>query len=117
MVMTVFPDAFVSINGNDLRAQTQSVELSYLSEVTDAAGRGVMAPLHVQANDAADGGAFGGLEEWALTLNFFNDFAADGTGPGLFIPVGRSFELVFRPNSPGEPRRPLRGHRYPAIRI
>lgn len=86
MATTVFTDAFVEVNGTDLSAQVQSLELTYQSEMLDATSMGDTTRVRV-----------GGLKDWSATVNFFNDFAASSVDDTLFPLVGTVFNITIRP--------------------
>lgn len=90
MAEVVFTDGFLSVGGTDLSDHVRSMTLSYSSELQDITAMGDTARERL-----------GGLNDWSLTVEFNQDYAASEVDATLFSSVGSSVALVVRPDSAG----------------
>jgi len=86
MTKQVLTDAFVSINGVDLSDHVNQVTLNYQAELQDSTTMG---------DDTRE--RLGGLKDWSLDVDFYQDFDAASVDDTLFPLVGTSFTVIVRP--------------------
>lgn len=86
MAVMVLTDAFVSINGVDLSDHVKSVTIDYSAEMLDDTVMGATTRTNK-----------GGLKNWSIEIEFFQDFAASEVDATLFPLVGSTFTVIVRP--------------------
>lgn len=85
MANVVLTNAFVSLNSVNLSAFVRSVTLSYAAELQDDTAMGDSARSRI-----------GGLKDWSLQIEFFQDYAASAVDVTLFALVGSTFAVEVR---------------------
>jgi hypothetical protein len=88
MAHFVFTDGYVSINAVVLSAHVKSVTLDYSAELQDDTSMGDTTRERK-----------GGLKDWSVGVEFFQDFAASQVDATLFALVGTTFTVEVRPTS------------------
>lgn len=88
MAEIVLKDAFVSINAVDLSDHVSSVTISYSAEMLDNTAMG---------DDTRT--RLGGLKDWNISIDLFNDYAASNVDATLFPLVGSTFTVIVRPDN------------------
>lgn len=85
MAKLTLPAPFLSVDGVDLSARVESLNLTYESEANDASSGG-----------DATRGMLAGLKNWGLEVNFRQDYAAASVDATLFDKLGTECALVIR---------------------
>lgn len=85
MANVVLTNAFVSLNSVNLSAFVRSVTLSYSAELQDDTAMGDTARSRI-----------GGLKDWSIQIEFFQDYAASAPDVTLFSLVGTTFAVEIR---------------------
>lgn len=85
MAKKVLTDAFVSINAVDLSDHVNQVTLNYQAELQDSTTMGA---------DTRE--RLGGLKDWSLEIDFYQDFDAAEVDATLFPLVGATFTAIVR---------------------
>lgn len=88
MATQIFKNGFVSINGNDLSSDVQSVEISRSVEQQDDTTMG--------DNTRS---VKGGLKGWSATVTFVQDFANAALDSILDPLVGTTVPIIVRPDA------------------
>lgn len=88
MANMVLRNAFVSLNAVDLSNLVRQVTLSYSAELQDDTAMGDTARSRI-----------GGLKDWSLQIEFFQDYAAGKVDATLFSLVGSTFAVELRPDT------------------
>ena len=88
MANMVLRNAFVSLNAVDLSNLVRQVTLSYSAELQDDTAMGDTARSRI-----------GGLKDWSMQIEFFQDYAAGKVDATLFSLVGSTFAVEVRPDS------------------
>ena len=88
MAKTVFTDAFIEVDGNDISDHVREVSLSYSAEEVDDTTMGSDTTTNL-----------GGLKSWSLEITVANDFAASEVDSIVFPLVGAKVPITFRPTS------------------
>jgi hypothetical protein len=88
MANMVLRDAFVSLNSVNLSSLVRQVTLTYSAELQDDTAMGDTARSRI-----------GGLKDWSLSIEFFQDYAAAQVDATLFSLVGSTFAVEVRPTS------------------
>lgn len=86
MAHFVFTNAKVDINAVDLSDHVKSVALDYKGELQDNTAMGATTRTRL-----------GGLKDWSIEIEFFQDFAAGEIDATLFGLVGTTFTVEVRP--------------------
>lgn len=86
MAKMVLTDAYVSIDGNDVSDHVKQVSINYSADIQDSTAMG-------------DGShtRMGGLKDWSLNVDFYQDYAASNLDSILFPLVGTNFTVIVRP--------------------
>lgn len=87
MASFVFTDAFVSIGGTDVSDHVKSVSLSYSADTPEKTAMGDGTHIYIA----------GGLKNWSVDIEFYQDFASSNVDSILFAGVGTSMALIIRP--------------------
>jgi hypothetical protein len=90
MANVVLTNAFVSINAVNLSAFVRSVTLNYAAELQDDTAMGDSARSRI-----------GGLKDWSIQIEFFQDYAASAVDATLFNLVGSTFAVEVRHSAAG----------------
>lgn len=85
MAKYVFNDAFVSINGVDLSDHVKSVTLNYSAELQETTAMGDTTRNRI-----------GGLKDWSIEVEMYQNFAAASVDATLFGLVGTTFSVIVR---------------------
>lgn len=85
MANVVLTNAFVSLNSVNLSSLVRSVTLNYSSQLQDDTAMGDTAVSRI-----------GGLKDWSLEIEFFQDYDASKTDATLFSLVGSTFAVEVR---------------------
>jgi hypothetical protein len=85
MANVVLTNAFVSLNAVNLSAFVRSVTLNYAAELQDDTVMGDSARSRI-----------GGLKDWSIQVEFFQDYAAAAVDETLFTLVGSTFAVEVR---------------------
>lgn len=85
MANVVLTNAYVALNSVNLSAFVRSVTLSYSAELQDDTAMGDSARSRI-----------GGLKDWSLQIEFFQDYAASAPDVSLFSLVGTTFAVEVR---------------------
>jgi len=85
MAIQTLTNAFISIDGNDISDHCRSVTLTYESELPD----------NTVFGDTTRS-AIGGLKNWSLSVEAFNDYASSQLDSILFPLVGTTFTVIVR---------------------
>lgn len=85
MANMVLRNAYVSLNSVDLSSLVRQVTLSYSAELQDDTAMGDTARSRI-----------GGLKDWSLSIEFFQDYAAGKIDATLFSLVGSTFAVELR---------------------
>lgn len=85
MANVVLTNAFVSLNAVNLSAFVRSVTLNYAAELQDDTAMGDSARSRI-----------GGLKDWSIQIEFFQDYAAGAVDASLFSLVGTTFAVEVR---------------------
>src|SRR3989304_5712860 len=88
MATVVFTDAQVVINAVDLSDHVRQVTLEYNAEALDETAMADTTRVRK-----------GGLLDWSVTVEFFQDFAASEVDVTLFALVGTTFTVAVRPTT------------------
>ena len=88
MANMVLRDAYVSLNSVNLSSLVRQVTLSYSAELQDDTAMGDTARSRI-----------GGLKDWSLQIEFFQDYASNLVDQTLFSLVGSTFAVEVRPTS------------------
>lgn len=88
MAVFSFTDASVTIGGTDLSDHVRSVSLSVSSDELDTTAMG-----------ATYRDRIGGLNDWSVSVEFNQDFAASEVDATLFPLLGTTSALVVKPTS------------------
>ncbi len=88
MANLVLTNAYVSLNAVNMSALVRSVTLNYSAELQDDTAMGDTARSRI-----------GGLKDWTLEIEFFQDYAASQTDATLFSLVGTTFAVEVRPTT------------------
>ena len=88
MAHQVFTDARVEINAVVLSDHVRSVTLDYSAELQDDTSMGDTTRERK-----------GGLKDWSIEVDFFQDYAASEIDATLFGLVGSTFTVEVRPTS------------------
>ena len=88
MANLVLTNAYVSLNAVNMSALVRSVTLNYSAELQDDTAMGDTARSRI-----------GGLRDWTLEVEFFQDYAASQTDATLFSLVGTTFAVEVRPTT------------------
>ncbi len=88
MAHLVLTDAYVSINGVVLSDHAKQVTLDYSSELQDDTAMGDTTRQRL-----------GGLKDWSMEIEFYQDYAAGEVDATLFALVGTTFTAEVRPTS------------------
>jgi hypothetical protein len=92
----VFTNAYVMLNAVDLSDHVKSVTLDYKGELQDNTAMGATTRTRL-----------GGLKDWSLEIEFFQDFAAAEVDATLFGLVGTPFTIEVKPvNAAASPTNP-----------
>jgi hypothetical protein len=86
MAKIVSTNGFVSINGVDLSDRVKKFELTYNAELLDDTAHGATTRSRV-----------GGLKNWSLAIEFFQDYAVGEVDATLFGLVGTTFTVIVKP--------------------
>lgn len=87
MAKLALTNAYLSINGVDLSASVRSMSLTASREILDTTTMGDSARERT-----------GGLTDWSLSVEFFNDYAASAVDATLSPLVGSTFTVIVKPN-------------------
>lgn len=85
MANMVLTNAYVSLDGVDLSSLVKSVTIDYKSELQDDTAMGDTARSRI-----------GGLKDWSLDVEFFQDYAASKVDATLFSKVGSIIAVEVR---------------------
>jgi hypothetical protein len=85
MANVVLTNAFVSLNSVNLSALVRSVTLNYAAQLQDDTAMGDTAVSRI-----------GGLKDWSLEVEFFQDYDANKVDATLFSLVGSTFAVEVR---------------------
>lgn len=88
MATQVFTDAFLSVAGVDLSDHVKSVSLTYEAEALDETAMGDTTRKNR-----------GGLLNWSVQVEFYQDYASGEVDATLFGAVGTNVALVIRPDN------------------
>ena len=88
MANMVLRDAYVSLNSVNLSSLVRQVTLSYSAELQDDTAMGDTARSRI-----------GGLKDWSLQIEFFQDYGTSLVDQTLFSLVGSTFAVEVRPTS------------------
>lgn len=88
MANLVFTNAYVSLNSVDLSSCVKSVTLDYKAELQDDTAMGDTSRSRI-----------GGLKDWSMTVEFFQDYASNKVDQTLFSLVGTIFAVEVRPTT------------------
>ena len=86
MATIVLTNAYVSINSSDESDHVRSVTLEYNAELLDDTAMGDTTRSRI-----------GGLKDWSLTVEFYQDFADDDLDEDMFNLVGTTTTVAVRP--------------------
>lgn len=89
MSKMVLKDAFLSVGGTDLSAFVSQLTLNYAADVPEVTSMG----------DTTRTRLAGGLKDWSVDVEFYQDFDASQLDDTLFALVGTQVALVIRPAS------------------
>lgn len=87
MAYKVLTDAFVSIDGNNISEYVEAVVIDYSADMPDDTAMGDDSRLFVG----------GGLKNWSVTLECFNDYDDGKLDSILWGLVGTAFTVMIRP--------------------
>ena len=88
MPQIVYTDALVTINAVDLSDHVRQVSLTYEAEMLDNTAMGTSGTRSM----------IPGLKNWALSVEFYQDFAAGSVDATLFPLIGAAaFAILLRP--------------------
>jgi hypothetical protein len=85
MANVVLTNAFVSLNSVNLSSLVRSVTLNYAAQLQDDTAMGDTAVSRI-----------GGLKDWSLEVEFFQDYDANKVDATLFSLVGSTFAVEVR---------------------
>jgi hypothetical protein len=85
MANVVLTNAFVSLNSVNLSALVRSVTLNYAAQLQDDTAMGDTAVSRI-----------GGLKDWSLEIEFFQDYDSSKVDATLFTLVGSTFAVEVR---------------------
>lgn len=88
MANRVLNNAYVTLNAVDLSNLVRTVTLDYSAEMQDDTAMSDTARSRI-----------GGLKDWSLTIEFFQDYAASKVDATLFSLVGSTFAVEVRSDS------------------
>ncbi len=88
MAKMVLTNAFVSVDGNDISDHVAQVTVNYSADMQDSTAMG--GTTHTR---------LGGLKDWSVELELFQDFASSEVDSILFPLVGSTFTVLVRPDA------------------
>lgn len=88
MATQVFSDAFLSVGGVDLSDHVKSLSLTYEAEALDETAMGATTRTNR-----------GGLLNWSVAVEFYQDYASGEVDATLFPLVGTNVALIMRPDN------------------
>lgn len=90
MTKLVLTDAFVSINGVDLSDHVDTVTINHSADMQECTAMGDTTRERL-----------GGLKDWSIDVEFFQDYAASNVDATLFPLIGTTFTVIVRPVNTG----------------
>ena len=88
MAKLVLTDAAVTVNAVALSTRVKSVTIDYSSDLQEDTAMGATTRSRI-----------GGLLDWTITLEFYQDFAASNVDATLFPLVGTTFTVTAKATS------------------
>lgn len=85
MAKVILTNAFVSISANDISDHCSQVTLDYSADVEDVTAFADLTHINL-----------GGLFDWTISIDLFNDFVASAEDSILFPLVGTSVAMILR---------------------